>query len=173
MGKVLLSVKHFWSFTAKQSCSILLNNSSRWGLVLKSLCWSSRLSNWCEMTTVFSRWESCTDVPSLRPYKRDSEGKGDSFVLLLIRNRLTYQIKDKCPTLQPTQQRYETKQQWCGSRSCLLQIIWGKKHRMYTWNAVCHPVRPTDSSPHPKKHSLSPAARDRRLPQLTMSSLQC
>ena len=29
------STKHFWSSTAKRYCSILPNNSSRWGLVLK------------------------------------------------------------------------------------------------------------------------------------------
>ena len=27
----LRSTKHFWSFTAKQHCNILLNNCSRWG----------------------------------------------------------------------------------------------------------------------------------------------
>ena len=31
--EVLLSAKHFWSFTAKQFCSILLNNWFIWGLV--------------------------------------------------------------------------------------------------------------------------------------------
>ena len=34
-GEVLESAKHFWSFTAKQCCSISLNNWSTWGLVLK------------------------------------------------------------------------------------------------------------------------------------------
>ena len=34
-GEVSLSTKHFWSFTVKQSCSILLNNWSSWRLDLK------------------------------------------------------------------------------------------------------------------------------------------
>ena len=35
LGEVSKSTKHFWSFTAKQCSSVLLNNWSRWGLVLK------------------------------------------------------------------------------------------------------------------------------------------
>ena len=34
-GEFSACTKHFWSFTAKHCCSILLKNWSRWGLVLK------------------------------------------------------------------------------------------------------------------------------------------
>ena len=35
-GRALYSTKHFWSFAAKQNCSILLSNWGRLGLVLKT-----------------------------------------------------------------------------------------------------------------------------------------
>ena len=68
------------------------------------------------------------------------------FTVWQLNRSFTHQIKEKCPTLQPTKQPYRTRT--AEVTGGVFANIWQREYRSYTWKSLCHLVCPNDSSSH-------------------------
>lgn len=80
----------------------------------------------------FRLWAEVTLCERVKPAAWDrSVAVGWRSVWQLHRS-FAHQIKEKWHTLQPSEQHYNIKTQWCGSRSCHQRLTWGgKKMNLY------------------------------------------